>query len=141
MLSLTRLSAGPFRLLMIMALFAFAIRAAVPMGFMLSTEQGRWISVTLCSGAGPMQMALNLDTGERRDGDEEPADHKQGQSTHHTVCLFAAAAGVSPPVAEAADPQPSTAFALPRIAFPASVTLGQGLAAPPPWATGPSQSA
>jgi hypothetical protein len=131
-----RLRSGPFRLLMAFALIAMAIRAAVPVGFMLSPDQDRWIVVTMCSGSGPMQMALNLDTGEHRDG-EAPAHKKDGAAVHHAPCVFAAAANLAPP-------SPAVEAAAPQLVFTNSVSvlsplvgIGRGLAAPPPWATGP----
>jgi hypothetical protein len=131
-----RLWSGPFRLLMAFALIAMAIRAAVPVGSMLTADQGRWITVTLCSGSGPMQMALNLDTGEQSEGGE-PSQEDDGKRGHHGPCVFAAAAGAAPPVLDAAVPWPAAAVAAAAVAFPASVMVGRGLAAPPPWATGP----
>jgi hypothetical protein len=121
---------------MAFAVIAMAIRAAVPVGFMLNADQGRWITVTLCSGSGPMQMALNLDTGEHREGGE-PSEEDPGNGVHHAPCVFAAAATAAPPpLVDVVVPQ----FALgtqPAPAFPSQVSVGRGLAAPPPWATGP----
>jgi hypothetical protein len=121
---------------MAFALIAMAIRAAAPVGFMLSPGQDRWIVVTLCSGSGPTQMALNLDTGEHRDGDA-PAPNENGAALHHAPCVFAAAANLAPP-------DPAMEVASPQFAFTDSVLvlsplvgIGRGLAAPPPWATGP----
>lgn len=106
------------------------------MGFMLSADPERWIVVTMCSGAGTMQMALNLDTGEHREG-KAHRSHDEGKAVHHAPCLFAASASAAPPASAAtlAPPIQVVAAALP--AFPESVSVGRGLAAPPPWATGP----
>lgn len=136
MSSFTRLRTGPFRLLMALGLIAIAIRAAVPVGFMLSAGPDRWIVVTMCSGASPMQMALNLDTGEHREGDA-PAHEDQGKAVHHAPCVFAAAATPAPPASVAILAPPIQIFAEAALAFPESVSVGRGLAAPPPWATGP----
>jgi hypothetical protein len=133
-----RLRTGPFRILLVLALVALAIRAAVPAGFMLSADRDRWIAITLCSGAGPMQMALNLETGEHHDGASAPFhDDQDDQAAHDAPCVFATAATPTPPIA-ASISLPVRAFSAeaPRV-FPASVAVGQGLAAPPPWATGP----
>lgn len=136
MSSFTHLRTGPFRLLMMFALIAMAIRAAVPVGFMLSADPDRWIVVTMCSGTGPMQMALNLETGEHREG-EAPAHEDQGKAVHHAPCVFAAAATPAPPASVAIFAPPIQVFAAALPAFPESVAVGRGLAAPPPWATGP----
>ncbi len=136
MLTSTRLRTGPFRLLMVFALIAMAVRAAVPVGFMLSADPDRWIVVTMCSGAGPMQMALNLDTGEHREGDA-PHPDEQGEAAHHAPCVFAAAATPAPPASVAILAPPIQIFAEAARVFPESVSIGRGLAAPPPWATGP----
>lgn len=137
--SLTRLRTGPFRLLMILALIAITIRAAVPMGFMFSADPSRWITVTMCSGSGPMQLALNLDTGEHRDG-EAPSHDDQGKAVHHAPCVFATAATPAPPASAGALALPVGLFVEAEVAFPQTVGVGSGLAAPPPWATGPPQS-
>jgi hypothetical protein len=131
-----RLRSGPFRLLMAFALIAMAIRAVAPVGFMLSPDQDRWIVVTMCSGSGPMQMALNLDTGEHRDG-AAPAHNNEGADVHSAPCVFAAAATLAPPDA-AVDAAPlHVAFANSVPVLSPLVGIGRGLAAPPPWATGP----
>jgi cyanate permease len=131
-----RLRSGPFRLLLAFALIAMAIRAAVPVGFMLTPDQDRWIVVTMCSGSGPMQMALNLDTGEHRDG-EAPAHNEDGAAVHHVPCVFAAAVNLAPPEVGVALALPELAFADFAPTLPPLVGIGRGLAAPPPWATGP----
>jgi hypothetical protein len=131
-----RLRSGPFRLLMVFALIAMAIRAAVPVGFMLAPEHGRWVAVTMCSGSGLTQMALNLDTGEHRNGDA-PAEHDEDAAVHHAACVFATVANLAPPVAGAALSLPLTAVADAAPSLSPSVGIGRGLAAPPPWATGP----
>jgi hypothetical protein len=136
MYRVSHLRTGPFRLLMVFALIAMTIRAVVPVGFMLSADPDRWIVVTMCSGTGPMQMALNLDTGEHREADA-PNPHDQENAVHHAPCVFAAAATPAPPasVANLAPPMQVFADAAPK--FPEGVSVGRGLAAPPPWATGP----
>lgn len=136
MSSFTRLRTGQFRLLMALALIAIAIRAVVPVGFMLSASPDRWIVVTMCSGAGPMQMALNLETGEHREG-EAPSHEDPSKAVHHAPCVFAAAATPAPPASVAILAPPIEIFAEATRTFPESVSVGRGLAAPPPWATGP----
>lgn len=84
-----------------------------------------------------MQMALNLDTGEHRAAGEQPADDDEGQPVEHAPCVFAAAGGLAPPVQPSEKVERVAEIAFATVAFPASVTVGQGLAAPPPWATGP----
>jgi hypothetical protein len=121
---------------MALALIAIAIRAAVPVGFMLTPDKDRWVVVTLCSGSGPMQMALNLDTGEQRRGGEQPAE-EDPQPSPHAPCVFTVSAGVTPPVEVAVARGPVGAFMPIGPTFPVTVAIGQGLAAPPPWSTGP----
>jgi hypothetical protein len=121
---------------MAFALIAMAIRAAVPVGFMLAPDHDRWVVMTLCSGSGPMQMALNLDTGEHRDG-SAPTDGEKGGAAHHAPCVFAAATNLAPPdpLFEVAHRPATIADSAPALS--GSVAIGRGLAAPPPWATGP----
>lgn len=136
MSSHSRHRTGPFALLMVFALIAMTVRAAVPVGFMITPDKDRWVVVTLCSGSGPMQMALNLDTGEQRQGGEQPAEEDPQQSPH-APCVFAVAGGVTPPVEVAVARGPDGAFMPIGPTFPVTVAVGQGLAAPPPWSTGP----
>lgn len=126
----------PMRLRMALALVALAMRALVPAGFMVSLDPDRWLVVSLCSGAGPMQMALNLDTGEYADG-AAPTQENDGEAVDHAPCVFAAAAAPVPPAMFAAIAPPLGGFAHAAPAFPESVSIGRGLAAPPPFATGP----
>lgn len=136
MTATTRFRSAPFRLLMLLALLAMAIRAAVPAGFMLAPDQDRWVVVTLCSGPGPMPLALNLDTGEQREG-ALPTGDQEDAGDAHGVCVFAAAGALSPPAATAELSRPALAAASRAPAVFPFVTIGRGLAAPPPWATGP----
>ncbi|MFZ4071217.1 MAG: hypothetical protein ACOYJ6_14050 [Caulobacterales bacterium] len=131
-----RLRSGPFRLLMAFALIAMSIRAAIPVGFMLTPDQDRWIVVTMCSGSGPMHIALNLDTGEHLDG-KAPAHKKDGAAVHHAPCVFAAAANLAPPAPAMEAAAPHLAVTNSVLVLSLLVGIGRGLAAPPPWATGP----
>jgi hypothetical protein len=121
---------------MALALIATAIRAAVPVGFMLTPDQDRWVVVTMCSGSSPVQMALNLDTGEHRDG-EAPAQNEDGAAVQHAPCVFAAASNLTPPDAGVKVIRPQIAFTDSVPVMSPLVGIGRGLAAPPPWATGP----
>lgn len=127
--------ARPFRLIALLALMAIAVRAGTPMGVMVTADQDHRMVVALCSGAGPVQLALNLETGVYETVDLQPTDHDT-KTSDHAPCVFAAAAAL-------ATPSLDTGLALTppdrreAITFSTTVTVGQGLAAPPPWATGP----
>ena len=112
-------------LVTLMALVAMGLRAALPAGTMLESDNGQ-IVVTLCNGG-----AVTFDLGKR-----EP-----GKPTHHDApCPYAAAH------AAAAPPSNHVSFSTP-MAFVAAgapqqvLRPGLGLAAPPPPATGPPFSA
>ena len=118
----------PSRWLLGLALMLLLLRAVVPAGWMPAQERGQWI--TICSGAGVSMAWIGAD-GKI---DKEHAPAKSEKSSH---CAFS---GLGTPVDLAVD-----AFSLPLPPFAAVivpmlttlVTVGQGLAAPPPPKTGP----
>jgi hypothetical protein len=116
-------------------LLAFAVRALVPGGYMIGeSPNGRFLTITLCSSASPADVFLDLKTGqvvEHGDTGDQP-----DKSKHDAPCAFASVAHLAAPRA------PTLVNAPLRLAIVAanaadSVTPGRGLAAPPPWATGP----
>jgi len=116
---------------------ALMARGAVPAGWMPVVE-ATGITMMPCDGAGPA-IAKPMRHGARgHDRGHPEGSHRDTQGEH--PCAFAAVAQV----ADLATPP----AALPLIAIePAAVTagvaasVGQGLAAPPPPATGPPASA
>lgn len=122
---------NPALAVMLLAL-ALAVRALVPAGYM-ATGEGRSITVTLCADASgtPQQIVVPLE------------DHGAGKDSpdKHQPCAFAAMAAaldVPPPVLVAALPrQPATM----RPFAAQLVGVGRGLAAPPPYQTGPPLNA
>jgi hypothetical protein len=121
---------------MAIALIAMAIRALVPAGFMVAPDRDRWLVVTLCSGSGSTQTLLNLGAGAHDDG-ERPANREQDSGVHQAPCVFAAVAHLAAPVGLADVVRPKPIVAPIAIASSHWVAIGRGLAAPPPWATGP----
>lgn len=118
----------PSRLLLGLALMLLTLRALVPAGWMPAQERGQWI--TICSGAGVSMAWIGAD-GKI---DKQHAPAKSEKSSH---CAFA---GLGTP-ADLAVGNFSLALPLygaalvPMLAT--LVTVGQGLAAPPPPKTGP----
>lgn len=116
-------------LLVALALF---VRAMVPAGYMPGGA-GRQIQVAICADASGMAqtVAIPLD-----DAGKQAAEHP----AKHSACAFAGMAALDAPIA-ALDapllPQPATPAPLAALA----VNIGQGLAAPPPYQTGPPQIA
>lgn len=112
------------------------VRALVPAGYMFApTTDGRYITVTLCSGHGAVDAVVDIATGAIVDGDASKGD-TPAKARGDTPCVFAAAA----PLADAVTPQaidaPNQTIIAARVRS-ASFAPGRGLAAPPPWATGP----
>lgn len=125
-----------------LALMAMVARALLPAGFMLAPAgHGGFIGLTLCSGQGAATAYIDLRTGAIVDGDKAPAPSSPAKSgSDGTPCLFAsvvmlAAPEASPKMIVAARPSQTMAAAIVRS------TPGHGLAAPPPWATGPPLAA
>lgn len=105
-----------------------AARALVPAGWMPAQERGQWI--TICSGAGVSMAWIGAD-GKI---DKQHAPAKSEKSSH---CAFA---GLGTPVDLSVDDVALSAPLFVEILLPvvaAVVTIGHGLAAPPPPKTGP----
>jgi hypothetical protein len=112
---------------------AMMLRLLVPQGWMPDTQAGSW-RLILCSGTGPMQMA----TPHVMPG----MAHKKAPDPHHDTagehpCTFAS-------LALALDLPAPLPLLVPAIIVPpihdglaSLVSVGRGLAAPPPPATGP----
>ena len=126
------------RTLAALALLAIAVRALVPAGYMLATAQdGRFIAVTLCSGHGAVDAVIDLTTGAVVDADAtKQNDIPSNAPNPDAPCVFATMAALS-------APEHPPAFTLVFQSAPAervrdlAVAPGRGLAAPPPWSTGP----
>lgn len=118
---------------------ALAVRVLVPSGYMLSpTDHGGLPTIMICSGAGPVQMAMPAAMAMAMPGHDigKTDSQHENKATDHP-CAFAAASAavdlaalVHPVAAVAATVQPSDLLRL-------FVRPGLGLAAPPPPKTGP----
>jgi hypothetical protein len=130
---------GLGRALVVLALLAMAVRAVVPAGFMLApSHNGDLLTVTLCSGHGPVEALMDLKTGAitPKDGDHTP----KKSTAADAPCVFAAVA----PLATPAQPPTLIVHSVMVSVAPArarTMRPGLGLAAPPPWATGPPLNA
>jgi hypothetical protein len=122
-----------------LALLAMTLRGLLPAGYMVSpARSGELAAITLCTAGGEV-----IELRDRRTGDivkpgetptaPAPGEHGDGH------CVFAAMAWVATPAVAPLI----QAFAAPQTAAPQAFTArpGQGLAAPPPWSTGPPQTA
>ncbi|MES2058270.1 MAG: hypothetical protein V4564_20205 [Pseudomonadota bacterium] len=118
---------------LILALFACAmlVRALVPAGWMPTVGANGGIVISMCTGMGAVEMVLAPDGTLH---EKAPAKH-DGTTDH--PCTFA---GLGQAFA-AADPipmpvLPPATFTAPPLT-PHLVSIGRGLAAPPPPQTGP----
>lgn len=124
-----------------LATLAFALRAITPVGYMLAPAQdGRFLTVTLCSQHGAVDVVLDRQTGEFvADADQKRhSDGDESQPSNIGPCVFAASANLALPTVAPAQLLKSTAPEAPPFSAD-RVFVGAGLAAPPPWATGPPQ--
>ncbi len=120
------------RLAVFLIMLALAVRMAVPAGWMPSGEKG--FALTLCAGG--ETSTVWIDTK----GQIHKSDPSKGEGHNdapHEPCAFAGvalAAGIpSAKTDEFTDGLPAAH----AVAISSGVTIGQGLAAPPPPATGP----
>lgn len=120
-------------MLTVLAFLAVAVRAIVPAGYMLGSDDGRFVSVMLCGSTGWVEALVDRDTGAILDPEEQPAPK---QTHDNAPCVFAMAAPLAAP--ESA-PHVATAHHTQIVAeaFLRDARPGLGLAAPPPWSTGP----
>ncbi len=131
---------GALRAWAVFALLALCVRVLAPPGYMIASggASGRAITITICSDFGMRQAVLDLGTGDVVDVNA-PGERNDNAPTNDAPCVFAAVAALASPVALslAAPVVPAIPLELRRIA---SVAPGRGLAAPPPWPTGPPLS-
>jgi hypothetical protein len=132
---------GFARALAAFALLAMAMRALLPAGYMVApAHDGRLVAITLCSGHGPVDAFIDLNTGAVLDGGEAPDEGPENAPGPDAPCVFATLAQLSAPETEGAPAvvaRWTLAVQPPRI----EQASARGLAAPPPWATGPPATA
>lgn len=147
---LHRRRSGVVRACFAVMLIALCIRVLAPAGYMFSAEPGgRFLNISLCSTqlgldhAAPVTR-LDLTTGEILDsapqsGRNAPQDPGRDAPSPDAPCIFASLAVLAAP-----EPPASVPAAVRHGAVDAQVesvrALHPGLAAPPPWATGPPRA-
>lgn len=118
---------------------AFALRLAVPAGFMLAPDASNHLVVTLCSATGPQTALMDLKTGEISPA-KPASDHHQNKDKADPPCAFAglAIAALTPAEAQIAAPlsQSAAIAATPGQLRPALIPTGPPLPArgPPTFA-------
>lgn len=112
---------------LLLALLAVLLKASAPPGYMLEQVGGRLV-VALCSGA-PVVIDLS--------GDQPSKHDRSGQDAPPCPFAVTAQAGAPPPLI-GVEPRSATSWVLAPIGVARVVVTG--LAAPPPWATGPPTS-
>lgn len=123
-------ASSPFRnIAAALIVLALALRVIIPSGFMPSSEHG--FALTICTGMDTQTVWMD------KSGKLHKEDPSKGKSVEHQPCAFAGAA-------MAADVLPAdfqVAMAPVALAIPVfakrEVSVGNGLAAPPPPAIGP----
>lgn len=129
-----RLRASPLRANIALSLVAFALllRIAVPAGWMPAAA-GSGYAITLCTGMGAISAWVD---DEGRVHKEKPADAQSDQP-----CVFSGfSAALDLPALDGTLVVPPLAIVTLFVLPIASVTIGRGLAAPPPPSTGPPTS-
>lgn len=119
-----------------LALFACALllRLIVPAGWM-PVSDARGIHVVICTGMGPVETVIAVPMAASVSGAHHgPADDHQA-ADHPCVFSGLGLALAEPRLPDLAVPPAVRAFTL--VAIATGVTIGRGLAAPPPPATGP----
>jgi hypothetical protein len=125
----TRKSAIARNMCITLLFAALAMRALVPTGWMPSANSA--FAITLCTGIDTQTVWLG------KDGTVHKQDPSKGKTTENQPCAFAGlgmSADVSNDVAFNFVHATATDYI---VRAPLEVSVGQGLAAPPPPATGP----
>jgi hypothetical protein len=108
---------------------ALALRVIIPSGFMPSSERG--FALTICTGMDTQTVWMD------KSGKLHKEDPSKGKSVEHQPCAFAGAAMAADVLsAEFQIAMAPVALAIPVFAK-REVSVGAGLAAPPPPAIGP----
>ena len=123
-------ASSPFRnIAAALIVLALALRVIIPSGFMPSSERG--FALTMCTGMDTQTVWMD------KSGKLHKEDPSKGKSVEHQPCAFAGAAMAADVLS--ADFQ--VAMAPVALAIPVfakrEVSVGAGLAAPPPPAIGP----
>jgi hypothetical protein len=115
---------------------ALMLRMIVPAGWMPASN-AHGFGITICTGMGPMEMpAIGMTQMSAMPEMHGTPDADEHQGSDHS-CVFAdlGLAITAPPALNVALPSIVRAAAL--VAILPAVSIGRGLAAPPPPATGP----
>jgi hypothetical protein len=108
---------------------ALALRIMVPAGFMPSAE--RSFALTICTGMDTQTIWMD------KSGTLHKEDPSKGKSVEHQPCAFAGAA-IATDLLSSVSQIAMAPVALPTPSFTkGEVSVGAGLAAPPPPAIGP----
>jgi hypothetical protein len=123
-------ASSPFRnIAAALIVLALALRVIIPTGFMPSSERG--FALTICTGMDTQAVWMD------KSGKLHKEDPSKGKSVEHQPCAFAGAAMA----ADVLSTDFQVAMAPVALAIPVfakrEVSVGAGLAAPPPPAIGP----
>ena len=123
-------ASSPFRnIAAALIVLALALRVIIPSGFMPSSERG--FALTICTGMDTQTVWMD------KSGKLHKEDPSKGKSVEHQPCAFAGAAMAADVLsAEFQIAMAPVALAIPVFAK-REVSVGAGLAAPPPPAIGP----
>lgn len=102
-----------------------------------ASKDGRYVTVTVCNSHGPTKSVIDLETGALiGDPADSGAPSQDAPEASKAPCVYASAAPLAPPTASSAVV--FAIAAIDKLALVSSeIAPGRGLAAPPPWSTGP----
>jgi len=136
MRALRSLTMARYRLFMAIFACALALRLAVPAGWMPVAQADGSVRLALCPGAAPIERESTTHAAHGHGHEQAPASHDHDRGDHAPPCAFSglAFAAAVPELAPAPRLLP---IITPPPAQHALVSIGRGLAAPPPPQTGP----
>jgi hypothetical protein len=132
---------GVSRTLAAFALLAVMVRALIPVGYMVTPADlaGSTSVIMLCTAQGYVARSVDLSTGKLVSTSKSSDSHRDAPAqkpADHSPCVFAAASAIPAPESSPAIQLPTPAVSQ-TWADTSALAPGRGLAAPPPWPTGP----
>ncbi len=131
-----RIREGRGQTALLLLCLAMFMRLLVPAGWMPVETASGGLAITLCSGSGPMPMTIAGPTAAAMKAMHHGTDQQDHGPGDHP-CTFSS-------LAMALDEPPLLVIDLPKLIVEAwtastglAVSIGRGLAAPPPPSTGP----
>lgn len=122
----------------VLAVLAVAIRIVIPSGTMAAppAHAGEFVTLRICTGQGAVDADVDLKTNTLIPAGSTEHDKHDGDTSGHAPCTFSPVAAMASPLVEL-QPTSDASELSPQLPATSNIAAVLGLAAPPPWSTGP----